>query len=68
MLIIIEKKSNIRVNGLVEIRTKNKIMLLDLIIFQKLLKIFTFVILINYNFEQKLEIEKGIYLFKRSCI
>ena len=51
MLRIIEAKSNIGLNGLAKMKTKNSIMLLDLIILQKLLRIFIPIILINRNFE-----------------
>ena len=68
MLKIIKAKSNIGLNKLSRIRTRNSIMLLYLIIFQKLLKIFTPIILINHNFKQKLENEKRIYLLERPCI
>ena len=68
ILRIIKAKSNIGLNELARIKTGNGIMLLDLIIFQKLSRIFIFVILINCNFKQELESEKGIYLFKRSYI
>lgn len=53
MLEIIEKKFNIRLNGMAKMKTGNGMILLNLIILQKLLKIFMFVILISYNLEQK---------------
>ena len=58
MLEIIEAKSNIRLNRLAEIKTGNGMMLLDLIILQKLSRIFRPVIPINRDFEQELESEK----------
>ena len=51
MLGIIKTKSNIGLNRLVEIKIENSMMFLDLIIFQKLLRIFMPVILINRNFK-----------------
>ena len=68
ILRIIEAKSNIGLNGLAEMRTGNSMMLLNLIILQKLSRIFTPVIPINCNFEQELESEKGIYLLERPRI
>lgn len=53
MLEIIKEKFNIGLNRLAKIKIENSIILLDLIIFQKLIKIFMLVILISYNFEQK---------------
>lgn len=47
MLGAIEAKYNIRLSGLIEIKTGNGMILLDLIIFQKLSRIFTSVIPIN---------------------
>ena len=49
MLKVIKEKFNIEFNRLAEMKTKNIMMLLDLIIFQKLLKIFIFIILINHK-------------------
>lgn len=44
ILEVIEKKFNIRLNRLAKIKTRNSIIYLDFIIFQKLLKISIFVI------------------------
>ena len=68
MLGIIETKSNIGLNKLAEIKFKNGIILLGLIILQKLLRIFMPIILINRNIKQKLENEKRIYLLEKPCI
>ena len=53
MLKIIEAKSNIGLNGLVEMKIGNGIIFLDLIIFQKLSKIFIPIIPISRNLKQK---------------
>lgn len=53
MLGIIKAQSNIGLNRLVEIKTRNGIILLDFIILQKLLKISMIIILINRNLKQE---------------
>ena len=53
MLKGIKDKSNIKLNGLAGIKTENDMILLDLIIFQKLIKIFMLVIPISRNLKQK---------------
>ena len=68
MLKIIEIKSNLGLNKLARMKTGNDMMLLDLIILQKLLKIFMFVILLNRNFKQELESQKRIYLLEKPCL
>ncbi len=68
MLGVIEVKYNIGLSGLAGIRTGIGIMLLDLIIFQKLLRIFTPIIPINRNLEKELKSEKKIDLLERSRI
>lgn len=50
MLEIIEEKFNISLNKLDKMRIKSYIILLDLIIIQKLLKIFIYNIPINHHF------------------
>ena len=47
MLEIIRANFNIKLNELARIKTENNMMQYDLIIFPKLLKIFTLIILIN---------------------
>lgn len=51
---VIEEKFNIGLNKLAEIKTRNSIIFLNLIILQKLLKISMLVILISRNFKQKI--------------
>lgn len=51
MLKVIKKSSNIKSNRLVKMKIKNSIIQQDLIIFQKLSKIFIYIILINTNME-----------------
>lgn len=47
MLKVMKINLNIRLNKFIEIKTESDIIQQDLTIFQKLLKIFTFIILIN---------------------
>ena len=54
MLKVIRKKFNIGWNKLAGMKTKNGMILLDLIIFQKLLKIFILVISISRNLTKKI--------------
>ena len=68
MLGALETKYNIGLSRLIEMKTANSIMLLDLIILQKLSRIFTPVILINRNLKQDLESEKEIDLLERPRI
>ncbi len=68
MLGVIEVKYNIGLSRLAWMRTGIGMMLLDLIIFQKLSRIFMPVILINRDLEKELKSEKGIDLLERSCI
>ncbi len=68
MLGVIEVKYNIGLSGLARIRTGIGIILLDLIILQKLSRIFMLVIPIKRDFKQKLKSEKGINLLKRPRI
>ncbi len=68
MLGVIEVKYNIGLSGLAGMRTGIGMMLLDLIIFQKLSRIFIPVIPINPNLEKELKSEKGIDLLERPCI
>lgn len=49
MLKLVTKKFNTKLNRLAVIKTRNAMMLLNLLIFQKLLRIFIFVIPINYE-------------------
>ena len=49
-------------------KTGISMILLDLIIFQKLLKIFMLVTLINRNLKQEQKSEEKINLLERSCI
>ena len=53
MLGIIKAKSNIKLNELAEIKSGNGMILLNLIISQKLLRISISIIPINRNLEQK---------------
>lgn len=57
-----EKKFNIGSNKLARMKTKNNMILLDLMIFWKLLRIFIFVILISCNLNQKISRDKIIKL------
>ena len=68
ILRVIEIKYNIRLSELTGIKTGNGMMLLNLIIFQKLLRIFTPIIPINRNLKQELESEKRIDLLERPYI
>ncbi len=68
MLKVIEVKYNIGLSGLAEMRTGIGMMLLDLIIFQKLSRIFISIIPINRNLEKELKSEKGIDLLERPRI
>ncbi len=68
MLEVIEIKYNIRLNGLAGMKTGISMILLDLIIFQKLSRIFIPIILINRNLKKELKSEKGIDLLERPCI
>ena len=53
ILEVIKEKFNIRYNKPARMKVENSMMLLDLIILQKLLRISIFVFLINRNFKQK---------------
>lgn len=68
MLRVMEVIYNNRLNKQARIRTVNDMMFLDLIILQKLSRIFMTVIWINYKFKQELEVKKEIDLLKRPCI
>ncbi len=68
MLGVIEVKYNIGLSGLARMRTGIGMMLLDLIIFQKLSRIFMSVIPINHDLKKELKSEKGIDLLKRPHI
>lgn len=68
ILKVIKIKYNIRLSGLVGMKTGNDMMLLDLIIFQKLSKIFMLVIPTNHNPKQELKSEKRINLLKKPHI
>ncbi len=68
MLGVIEVKYNIGLSGLAGIRTGIGMILLDLIILQKLLRIFMPVILINHDLKKELKSEKGIDLLERPRI
>ncbi len=68
MLGVIEVKYNIGLSGLVEMRTGIGMMLQDLIILQKLPRIFMPVIPINRDLKKELKSEKGIDLFERPYI
>ena len=65
---VIEEKYNIGLSGLAGMRTEIGMIFLDLIIFQKLSRIFIPIIPINRDLGQELKSEKEIDLFKRSCI
>lgn len=52
---IIEVKSNTKLNRLAEMKTKDSIIFLNLILFYKLSKIFILIILINYKLKQEIE-------------
>lgn len=47
-------------------KNKNNIIILNLIIFHKLLEIFIFIILINRNFKQKITKQNKMTIFKKS--
>lgn len=66
ILEIFKKKVDIVANRLIVMRTKYSIIVLDLIIFQKLLKIFILIIQINHNFKQKIIKEYKIIIVKKS--
>lgn len=51
---VFKKKFNIRSDKLTKIKTWSGKMLLNIIIFQKLSRILIFIILISYNFNQKI--------------
>ena len=68
MLRVIEVKYNIGLSGLARMKTGIGMMFLDLIILQKLLRIFMPTISINCNPEQKLKSQKKIDLHKKLCI
>ncbi len=68
MLGVIEIKYNIGLSGLARMRTGIGMMLLDLIILQKLSRIFMPVIPINRDLEKELKSEKGIDLLERPRI
>ncbi len=68
MLGVIEVKYNIGLSGLAGMRTGIGMMLLDLIILQKLSRIFMPVIPINHDLKKELKSEKGIGLVERPCI
>ena len=53
MLKVIEEKFNIGLNELAGMRTENGMMLFDLIVLQKLLRIFMLIIPISRNLKQK---------------
>ena len=57
---IFEEKFNIGSNELAGIKTKSGMMLLDLIILQKLLRIFMLVILISRDLNQKISQDKKV--------
>lgn len=68
ILRVIKVKYNIELSRLVEMKTENGMTFLDLIILQKLSRIFMLVIQINRNLKQGLENKKGIDLLERLYI
>ncbi len=68
MLGIIEVKYNIGLSRLAGMTTGIDMMLLDLIIFQKLSRIFMPVISINHDLKKEQKSEKGIDLLERPRI